>query len=53
MRLPHLLYICPFCGGSFSNYQVILNELFHDYEVGYLTYDEICDIINVEKEEQE
>ena len=53
MRLPRLLYICPFCGGSFSNYQVILNELFHDYEVGHLTYDEICDIMNVEKEEQE
>ncbi len=53
LRLPRLSSICPFCGGIFSNFQIILRELFHDYEVGHLTYDEICDIILLEERESE
>lgn len=53
MKLPHLSSTCPFCGGIFSNFQTILTELFHDYEVGHLTYDEICDIILLEEKEKE
>lgn len=53
MQLPRLTYFCPFCEGTFSNYSTVLRELFHDYEVGHLTYDEICDIILSEREEEE
>ena len=53
MRLPRLSYFCPFCAGTFSNYTIVLRELFHDYEIGHLTYDEICDIILSESKGEE
>lgn len=53
MHLPHLTYTCPFCGGGFSNYQTVLNELFYDFKVGHLTSNEIYDIIITENKEEE
>lgn len=49
MRLPHLLYNCPFCLGIFANHETIMNELFHEYyEAGTLTSQEYSKMRNIE-----
>lgn len=53
MRLPHLLYNCPFCGGIFANHEELLNELFHEhYKAGTLTSQEYSKMLNIEDWEQ-
>lgn len=51
IHIPKLKAYCPFCNAIFSNYENILNQLFQDYQNGYLTFDEIYDIINLVNEE--
>lgn len=48
LEMHRLRAFCPFCGGLFANYETVLSDLFRDYENGYLTLDQIYDIINLE-----
>ena len=52
MRLPRLILSCPFCESIFSNYEVVAAQLLHEYENGYLTFEEIHGIIDLENEER-
>lgn len=44
---------CDFCKMLFSNYESMMAEVLHDYEIGCLTSTEIYDIIDLEDEEDE
>ena len=53
MRLPRLVYTCPFCRGIFSNYKSIMHELCLDVENGKLSIEKVYEMIGEQYVETE
>ena len=46
MRLPRLIFTCPFCGAMFSNYESVMHELYLDFENGKINAEQIEKLIS-------